>query len=236
MRKTSTSIMDAFRSRLFGRTSGRPGPVLLALDGTAATTKTTILTRIMDRGGCRVHFEDYKEISDFMGLGENSVMDGVLYLMWRNERAHFGKRNLFDREPASTLLYRLVAADADEQTVRRYCQKVKRYGLNKNWRSVILLTVPGQEQLVVRAMAARNNGIDWLDAEYVVRQNRVFETWAEVMGYPCVYVDYTRDLGAQQLAVMKLVDAMFDEYNPLNWRERLFRVAVRLVGARRPRC
>lgn len=181
---------------------------LIALDGTAATTKTTTLKSL--QRVYNVHFEDYKEVSDEMQLGTDRVSDQFLYLLYRKRTVYTSGNHLFDRDPISTLLYHFIFDNTDDNVIEKYCGLIKKYGLNEGWESLILMTAPGQESLVVEVMTKRGNGIDLLDEHYVKRQNRVFEIWARIMNYRTYYIDYERNLGEQQEEIKCILADMFN--------------------------
>nr|AIU36805.1 ORF16 [Cydia pomonella granulovirus] len=187
----------------------------LALDGVACTTKSTILSHMAKQDGYTVHLIDYKEITDLLKLGEDPIVDGMVYMMYRCnytvQKPRAQSAYLFDREPASAIIYRLIFSKHDDATIQNYCNIMKRLKQThiQQWQSIILLPCFGQEQLVVEMMTARNNGIDWLDVEYVNRQRRVFLIWAHVMDYMVVYIDYTKNLDEQQQKVCSMIESAF---------------------------
>lgn len=198
---------------------------LIAIDGVAATTKTTVLKKLQS---CyKVHFVDYKEASDQFKLCDNKVLNGFLYALYRSRDHCITKgRHLFDREPCAALLYQLVFNNSSDEEVEKYARVIKASGINERWQSLILLAAPGTEDVVVDVMVRRGNGLDWLDAEYVRRQNRVFKIWARVMGYSTYTVDHTKDLDRQQLEIEYIIRDMFQEYNPLPWYQRFVNLIV----------
>lgn len=183
----------------------------LAIDGVACTTKSTILQRLNADDRYCVHMSDYKEVCDMLKLGADRVLDGMVYIMHRLTLIDADKlrRNVFDREPASSVLYRLVFDDATPETINKYCNIILKTGINKKWRSIILLPCDGQDHLVVEMMKKRNNGYDWMDLEYVQRQRKVFKIWAFVMGYDVFYIDYTKDLTVQQDEIIAKIHDLF---------------------------
>ncbi|AER41487.1 hypothetical protein [Epinotia aporema granulovirus] len=181
---------------------------LIALDGTAATTKTTTLKSLQDV--YNVHFEDYKEVSDELQLGTDRVSDQFLYLLYRKRNIYTSGNHLFDRDPICTLLYHFIFDNTEDAVIEKYCKLIKEYGLNKEYESLILMTIPGQESLIVEAMIKRGNGIDLLDENYVKRQNHVFEIWARIMNYRTYYVDYKRSLNEQQEEIRCILTEMFN--------------------------
>nr|ANY57403.1 hypothetical protein PhopGVgp014 [Phthorimaea operculella granulovirus]QBH65849.1 hypothetical protein PhopGVgp014 [Phthorimaea operculella granulovirus]QBH66109.1 hypothetical protein PhopGVgp014 [Phthorimaea operculella granulovirus]QBH66239.1 hypothetical protein PhopGVgp014 [Phthorimaea operculella granulovirus]QBH66369.1 hypothetical protein PhopGVgp014 [Phthorimaea operculella granulovirus] len=194
--------------------------IFVALDGVACTTKSSILARLKHDSKYCVHLIDFKMLSDQLCLGVEPAIDSMIYLMFRDHYNNVDreKRNIFDREPASAMLYRLIFANCDDTTVYRYCKMVKSMGVYKNWRSLILVPRHGQEEIVVQMMKKRNNGIDWMNVEYVKRQKRVFTIWAEVMDYNIVYIDYEKSLDRQQDMVVKMVEDIFCEQQQPLWR------------------
>ncbi|QOD39978.1 Maph15 [Matsumuraeses phaseoli granulovirus] len=195
-----------------------------SLDGVACTTKSTILSRLDRDYRYNVHLIDYKEISDQLGLRNDPTLDGIIYLMYRDNYKvpkNFC-RHVFDREPTSALLYRFVQFNSDDATVRKYCTLVKKMGVNKHWTSIILLPRQGQEDIVVELMKKRNNGIDWLNVEYVKRQCRIFTIWADVMDYDVVYIDYNKNLHEQQTNIINKIHEMC-------CHENVYTKAIRLL-------
>ena len=189
--------------------------MFIALDGVACTTKSTILNRLAKTNKYTVHMVDYKEVSDLLNLGEDPVLDGMIYTMYRasftKHETVDGTKHIFDREPASALLYRMIFADSNTEQITRYCELLKRVkeAQSTKYESIILMPKCGQEHIVVGMMTKRGNGIDWLDVEYVRRQCKVFTIWAQVMNYKIMYVDYTKNLDEQQTRICEEVEKRF---------------------------
>lgn len=202
--------------------------VFIALDGVAATTKTTVISKL--RHTYKVHCADYKEVSEKLKLCANDrTLNGLVYILFRSmdhEHLKSGGRHLFDREPCAALLYHLIHNDRPDQEVEALAHLVKRSGLNSHWRSLVLLTRPGQEQAVVDVMVKRANGLDDYTVDYVKRQNRVFRVWACVMNYPTYVVDHSRDLDRQQEEIRLVLRDMFEEHCPMPWYKRCLRAVV----------
>lgn len=193
--------------------------MFVALDGVACTTKSTILNRLATTNKYNVHMVDYKEVSDLLHLGEDPVLDAIIYTLYRSSFTKHetldGSKHLFDREPGSSLLYRLIFNNASVETITKYCELLKRVKETQSTKYVSLILMPksGQEDIVVNMMTKRGNGIDWLDAEYVRRQCKVFTVWARVMNYKIMYVDYMENLEAQQDKICKEIDKLFLLHN-----------------------
>lgn len=189
--------------------------MFIALDGVACTTKSTILERLAKTNQYIVHMVDYKEVSDMFGLGEDFVLDGIIYTMYRasftKHETVDGTKHIFDREPGSSLLYRLIFTDASIEQITKYCKLLKRVKETQStkYKSIILIPKCGQEHIVVSMMKVRGNGIDWLDVEYVRRQCKVFTIWAHVMKYKIIYVDYTKNLDEQQTKICEEIEKCF---------------------------
>ncbi|AKN80773.1 hypothetical protein [Diatraea saccharalis granulovirus] len=184
--------------------------MFFALDGVACTTKTTILKKLHkdNISQFRVHRVDFKEISDKLKLGADPALDSMLFIAYRSTyQVNKNYKNVFDREPVAGLLYRLIFLNSDEKTIEKYCTYIKMMKINRGWKSIILLPIDGQEDIVVNMMLLRNNGIDWLDPEYVRRQTKVYKIWARVMNYDVVYIDFTKNITEQQdFIITKLIN------------------------------
>jgi|WetSurMetagenome_2_1015567.scaffolds.fasta_scaffold13879_3 hypothetical protein len=196
--------------------------VFIALDGVAATTKTTVINKLRDT--YHVHLNDYKDVGDKLRLcPDDKMLNGLVYLLSRSlDYEHLGsrRRHLFDREPCAALLYHLIHNDRPDKEVEALARMVKFYNLNSHWRSLILLTLPGQEQLVVNVMIKRANGLDDYTVDYVKRQNRIFKIWVRIMNYPTYVVDHSKDLARQQEEIQNILHDMFEEHCPLPWYKR----------------
>lgn len=69
----------------------------------------------------------------------------------------------------------------------------------------VLLPLPGTEKCVVKKMIQRDNGIDTMSEDYVNRQVRVFEAFAEKFKYKIFYIDMGGDIESQQRQVMDYI-------------------------------
>nr|AUF82026.1 hypothetical protein [Cryptophlebia leucotreta granulovirus] len=189
--------------------------MFIALDGVACTTKSTVLSQMAKMNKYSVHMIDYKEITDLLHLNKDNILDGMIYMMYRfnYQVKNTNRRHLFDREPTSAILYRLIFSDHDDETIEMYCNIIKclKNQQREQWKSIILVPCYGQESVVVDMMTKRNNGIDCLNEEYVHRQRHVFLIWARVMDYKIVYIDYNKNLDIQQESIKKYLENMFDE-------------------------
>lgn len=179
-----------------------------ALDGVACTTKTTIAKRLGQTPGWVAHLDDYKELSDKFQL--DAASGGMLFATYRMQvdAAHLRDTNnvhLFDRQPMSALVYKLIHEKADDETIVRAFEACARMGQTKNYASLVLVAKEGTERAVVAAMKRRNNGIDVLTEEYVRQQTKVFCMWAHAFDYPLFYVDYSRSLDDQQASVTDFI-------------------------------
>nr|AHN92054.1 hypothetical protein AsGV015 [Agrotis segetum granulovirus] len=204
-----------------------------AIEGLAATTKTTILKQL--EGKFCVHLTDYKEIREQLQLTESKVLSEFVYLLYRlcDEVKTGSGRHIFDRQPVAAILYQLIHLNAPDSVVFRYARLIKYNNWNKNWFSLIILTKEGQEENVVETMVERDNGIDWAAKEYVLRQNRVFKIWADVMEYPVYYFDYKKDFNKQQKEIILIVKNLMNDYFPLPWYKKIINTFTKNVTGKR---
>lgn len=182
-------------------------PSYFALDGVACTTKTTILKRLNAHQDLCVHYSDYKEMSDQFQF--NTALSGMLYGMYRmrydETSANEECINVYDRQPAAAVLYQCIFNDADDDELHKTFVDIKKLGLIDRYQSVVVLVEPEQASLVVDMMRKRNNGIDIMTDEYVLRQNHVFKTWARFNNYVTFTIDFKKDLCAQQDKLYKVI-------------------------------
>ncbi|UXX41826.1 nicotinamide riboside kinase [Psilogramma increta granulovirus] len=189
--------------------------MFITLDGVACTTKSTILKRLAKTNKYTVHMSDYKEVSELLELGEDTVLDAIVYTMYRSAFTKHEtlkcSKHIFDRDPASSLFYRMVAANSSTEQITKYCKILKsvKEAQHTKYESIILIPMSGQEEIVVSMMTQRGNGIDWLDVEYVRRQCKVFTIWAQMMNYKIIYIDYTKNLYEQQTKICEEVEKRF---------------------------
>jgi len=189
---------------------------LMSLDGVACTTKTTILTRIMEdvvvSDRICVHLSDYKEASDALQMNpQEPTLNGMSYILYRSnagEEYESTKIHVCDRQPASAIVYYMIFNNYDDEKIVEYFTWMKRNRLTEAWNSLILVPKAGQEKLVKNMMVARANGVDICTEKYVVDQRRVFMLWAEIMNYPVVEVDFEQPLELQQRIIIDKVYKM----------------------------
>lgn len=186
-------------------------PVIVALDGVACTTKTTMLKKMAHK--MIVHFDDYHEKSVAFNW-ERTNGTGFIYTAVRfaslQKELDMGDVHLFDRNPLSSLWYAHVfAPEFDEKTLVDECTNFKRTKLHEIWKNTIILLVKdGQEDMVVEKMKVRGNGIDVLTREYVIRQNIVFRVVAREFNYTTFVIDYTAPLTDQQENVIAFINSI----------------------------
>jgi thymidylate kinase len=206
-----------------------------ALEGTAATTKTTILKKLIQlRPTIKVHLTDYKEITDEYLSAElmtserkNNALNGMFFVLTRglsltSDMMKYPQQiHVYDRTPESSLIYQMIFANLflinngnafDETGLRLYIQAIKemKKTLHFNYCALVMVCKQGQEALCVDVMRKRDNKIDILTKEYVDVQNRVFRIYADEMNYPVFEVDYTRSLDEQQNEISHFLNVMIE--------------------------
>lgn len=183
-----------------------------ALDGVACTTKTSMLKKFEELPNFSVHYCDYKEISERYKL--TTSLSGMMYGMHRmrsdETSAVDGHHNVFDRQPASALLYQCIFNNCDDEELQKNFDTIEALKLSRNYKSIIMLIEPGQESLVVDMMRRRNNGIDIMTEEYVRRQNHVFRAWARFNNYVTFTIDFKKNLNAQQDELFEIILNVFE--------------------------
>ncbi|AGE89951.1 hypothetical protein SlsnVgp096 [Spodoptera littoralis nucleopolyhedrovirus] len=168
----------------------------LVIDGTACAGKTTFIKNYNDVKMTK-YYGDYKEICDKYDL--TSIPHDLCEVMFCAHRAYNDNQLRIeyldclikaDRQPTSTMVYKLIREKADEAEIKRVADKCKRMGLMRNYETITVLVKPGAEAYVVEKMKQRNNGIDnAMKEDYVIDQNRVFRVWSEHLKFPIVQVD-----------------------------------------------
>lgn len=185
--------------------------MFIALDGVACTSKTTILGKLARRHPeLKVHFSDYYEYSKLYNFGSRQLTDPLIYTAIRVHEMNECEPHqihVFDRSAISSIPYQhIFNSDLTEESVRRECMRLKNTPLMKPWeKTLILLSKPGQEEMLVNLMVTRGNGLDWQCVEYVERQNFFFRIWAEAFDYPTYEIDLTRSLNEQQEEIINIL-------------------------------
>nr|ANS71022.1 hypothetical protein [Lymantria dispar multiple nucleopolyhedrovirus] len=203
---------------------------MLALSGVACTTKSTILKRINGTHNIVSHLSDFKELHDQFDLLFDVYLGQLLYTAHRcqNDVRQVQERpesvHLFDRMPTESIVYATMDRSHDE--CRRVYAKYEQMDLHRDWRSVVLTAAPGSESIVVEAMKRRNNGIDQMTEEYVIKQTERFKLWAEVIKAPIVEIDWRLDIETQQKAVMAIIENMM--FDRKDWTPSISTLKCRL--------
>nr|WAK98635.1 ORF138 OpOrf-31 [Lymantria dispar multiple nucleopolyhedrovirus] len=181
----------------------------LALSGVACLTKSTILRKLEARKDFRVHMLDYKELYDRFDF--DLRVGALLHTAYRctHDRSatvgEYDRVHIFDRLPTESVVYGAIAQGLSEEDGRRAYEKCLEMNLHEDWRSVVLMAAPDTEGLVTDKMKRRNNGIDCMNEQYVLAQNKHFKIWSEVMNAPAVEIDWRLDMEAQQTRVINLL-------------------------------
>lgn len=148
----------------------------LYLDGVACTGKTSIIKKLK-RDGYSVGLLDFYEFRV-----ENGPDCDSFYPSWYSSREKL--YDVVDRSPLSPVLYRVIHnKDAEFSSIIPLLKPV-------DGTILVFTTAPGQEQHVVDAMKARNNGIDVLEVDYVKRQNKIFKEFIQHFNLPSIEVGY----------------------------------------------
>jgi DNA 3'-phosphatase len=183
---------------------------LLALDGVACTTKTTVLKLLAQRHrNVCVHFDDYKELHSRYGFDHR--VGGILFTSCRSRRDEewrrdVGRVHVFDRQPSSALVYGCIHQGLTEDETRAQFDINKRMGAVNDWRSVVVLAKAHSEHAVVKMMRKRDNGIDDLSVRYVTVQNEAFTAWAHINEYHPFEFDCAGDIQYQQNELVGLLE------------------------------
>ncbi|ADD73826.1 ORF117 [Lymantria xylina nucleopolyhedrovirus] len=182
----------------------------LALSGVACLTKSTILRKLEARKDFCVHMLDYKELYDKFNF--DLRVGPLLATAYRctHDRAtatggEYDRIHIFDRLPTESVVYGAIAQGLSEEDSRRVYEKCLEMNLHENWRSVVLMAAPDTESLVTEKMKRRANGIDCMNEQYVLAQNKHFKIWHETMNAPAVEIDWRSDMEAQQTKVINLI-------------------------------
>ncbi|AAL01782.1 unknown [Spodoptera litura nucleopolyhedrovirus] len=169
----------------------------LVIDGVACTGKTTFIKNYNYTNMIK-YCGDYKEIHDRYDL--TSIPHDLCEVMFCAHRAvcdaQLRIENLdcliqADRQPTSTMVYKLIREKASDAEIKRVADKCKRMGLMRNYETITVLVGPGTELFIVDKMQQRNNGIDnTMKENYVIDQNRVFRVWSEHLNFSTIEVNF----------------------------------------------
>ena len=178
------------------------------LGGVACTTKSTILKKLkLTTKNLTVHFSDYKELYDKYEFDHRvgSLLYAAHRYMIENEEFDNKTIHVYDRHPMEALVYDTMNKDIDLDDTRKIFETCVAMGFLKNCKCIVLRAKPGTESCVVKMMKKRDNGIDFMDETYVLKQDERFEIFARSFCANEYFIDCSKDICEQQNEIKNLI-------------------------------